>query len=305
MIYKTVSVQRVIAKVFTDLNLSEDTHRLSDFIEWAGEALEKIGAFPSFTSKVAGKDDAPLLVVSNYQTQLPYDFHKMIQVSYATSASGPFYPMRYATGSFDFGSTLTTSSTVDDIVQPESALVTLAMSLYDLSYADALAKINSEAATKALLNGMLNSMEATTASNGGTSFTDTTFDVTYLITPNYIKTNVETGYIMLAYQAIPTDADGYPLIPDNQSFIEAIYWYINMKLMYPEWKAGTVRDGVYFDARRSWNYYSKQAYGEALMPNKDQMESIKNTWLRLVPEISEHSTGYSTLGQKQIIYKDN
>ena len=46
MIYKLTSVKSVIAKVFTDLDLQEETHRVSDMIEWAGEALEKIGAFP-------------------------------------------------------------------------------------------------------------------------------------------------------------------------------------------------------------------------------------------------------------------
>ena len=110
---------------------------------------------------------------------------------------------------------------------------------------------------------------------------------------------------MIAYSAVPTDSDGYPLIPDDQSFMEALYWYITMKLLYPEWKQGSIRDAIYYDARRSWNYYCKQAYGNALMPNKDQMESIKNTWLRLVPEIDEHANFYSTLGEQQVIYNNN
>jgi len=305
MLYKTTSVKRVIAKVFTDLDLSEDTHRISDMIEWAGEALEKIGAFPSFTNKVAGKDDLPYLVLENYQSLLPHDFHKLIQVSYGTTETGPFYPMRYATGSFDWGSTVTSTSTSLDQVSPESDLVTLTMSLYDLTYEEALAKLNSEPATKSLVQSMLTQMQGTNTRSASTDYIDTTFDYTYLITPNYIKTNVETGYVMLAYQAIPTDAEGYPMIPDNQSFLDAIYWYINMKLLYPEWKTGKTRDAVYYDARRSWNYYCKQAYGDALMPNKDQMESIKNSWLRLVPEINEHSTGFSTMGQRQIVYNHN
>jgi len=305
MIYKTTSVKSVIAKVFTDLNLEEGTHRLSDMIEWAGEALEKIGAFPSFVNKVTGKDDIPLLVMENYQVNLPYDFHKMIQVAYSTSENGPFYPMRYATGSFDWGSELTETDSDLGTVYPESAIVTLAMSLYDLSYEDALAKINNEPATKALLNSMLTQMGENDTTRSATSFIDTTLDYTYLITPNYIKANVETGYIMLAYQAVPTDGEGYPLIPDEASFLEAIYWYINMKLLYPEWKGGHVRDAVYYDARRSWNYYSKQAYGNALMTNKDQMESIKNTWLRLVPEINEHNSAFSTMGESQLIHNHN
>jgi len=309
MIYKTTSVKRVIAKVFTDLDLQEGEHRISDMIEYAGEALEKIGAFPSFINKVTGKDGNAILIVANYQTQLPSDFHRLIQVSFSTVETGPFYPMRYATGSFDWGSTLntdTSSTTATSVVYPESALVSLAMDLYSLTYSAALTKLNNEPSTRSLLNSMLSQMgESGKASANNDEVQNTTTDYTYLITNNYIKTNQSTGYIMLAYQAIPTDSEGYPLVPDDASFIEALYWYIVMKLLYPQWKQGSIRDAVYYDARRSWNFYCKQAYGNALMPNKDQLESIKNTWLRLIPEINEHSTCFSTLGERQNIYNAN
>jgi hypothetical protein len=109
----------------------------------------------------------------------------------------------------------------------------------------------------------------------------------------------------MAYQAIPTDANGYPLIPDDIDFIEALYWYITMKLLYPEWKMGRVRDEVYYDARRSWNFNCKKAYGNAMMPNVDQLEAIKNQWIRLIPELDEHSNGFATLGERQKIYNQN
>lgn len=304
MIYKTTSVKRVIAKVFSDLDLQEGEHRIADMIEWAGESLEKIGAFPAFINKVAGKDDLPLLEVSNYQATLPYDFHRMIQVAFSTAEAGPFYPMRYATGSFDYGSQLT-NTVSSSVTYPESALIALTMELYSLTYLEALNKLNTEPSTKSLINSLLNQNGTYTPIQDSDDILNTTVDYTYIITDNYIKTNQPTGYIMLAYQAVPTDDQGYPLIPDDASFIEAIYWYITMKLLYPQWKQGTVRDAVYYDARRSWNFYCKQAYGNALMPNKDQLESIKNTWLRLVPEINEHATGFSTLGERQNIYDAN
>ena len=47
-IYKTTSIKRVIAKVFSDLDLQEESHRVADFLGWGFEALEKIGAFNSF-----------------------------------------------------------------------------------------------------------------------------------------------------------------------------------------------------------------------------------------------------------------
>jgi len=301
MIYKLVSIKRVIAKVFTDLDLQEGDHRVLDMVEWASEALEKIGAFPSFINKVTGRDAEPIITIGNYQSRLPCDFHSVIQVSFSENINGPFYPMRYGTGSFDYGKVTNEVNTIITTF-PESSLVTLAMTLYDLDYAAALAKINDEPITRSTLNGLLNQMTGTGSAKQIDAYTNTTNDYTYIITSNYIKVNVSTGYIQMAYQAIPTDNNGYPLVPDDADFMEALYWYITMKLLYPQWKQGSVRDAVYYDARRSWNYNCKKAYGNAMMPNIDQLESIKNSWLRLVPEINEHATGFSTLGEQQKIY---
>lgn len=301
MVYNLTSVNRVISKVMTDLDLKEGDHRVSDMIEWSGEALEKIGGFPTFINKVMGKDGLPLLQISNYQAKLPCDFHSLIQIGYSTNTTGPFYPMRYATGSFDYGSTYTEDSSIS-YVAPTSDLVTICMSLYNLSYVDALAKINTEPNIRSILTALV----SPTTSNSLADGTNTTTDCTYLINGGYVKTNQETGYLMVAYQAIPTDNQGYPMIPDNQSYIEAIYWYITMKLMYPEWVGGRVRDAVYADAKRSWNFYCKQAYGNAMMPNgAEQMETIKNTWHRLVEEFNEHDSFFSTMGQEQVIYNNN
>jgi len=306
MIYKLTSVKSVIAKVFTDLDLQEETHRVSDMIEWAGEALEKIGAFPYFVNKVTGLEGRPLLELSNYQCKLPCDFYSLIQMTYSENANGPFLPMRYSTGHFETAGD-TEDITNTTITPAESDIVTFTMQLYDLTYDAALTYLNTNPEKRVLIASMISDGYAKVVNidhNLGNPLT-TTEDITYVIAHNYIKTNVRTGYIMMAYQAIPTDCDGYPMIPDEISFKEAIYWYITMKMMYPKWAEGRIRDAVYYDARRSWNYYCKQAYGDALMPNADKLESIKNAWVRLVPNLKEHASGFSTLGQEEYYYNHN
>jgi len=258
MIYNYVSVKKVIAKVFADLDLNEKPHRISDMVEYAGEALKKIGAFPAMITRTTGKEDLPLLVLSNYQAKLPADLNTINQVAYSVKQLGPFYPMRYATGSYSSNHTVKGTSVIPTQNTPDSEKDTM----FSLDYS-------------------------------------------YIIVGGYIKTNIKDGYLLISYQAIPTDSDKYPLIPDDESFFEAIYWYINMKLTYPEWKEGRVRDAVYYDAKSSWNYYRKQAYANAMMPNPDQLESIKNTWLRLIPEINAHDTFYSTLGEQETIYNND
>lgn len=262
MIYNLVSCRRVIAKVMTDLDLQEEAHRISDFVSWIGEGMLKIGAFPALTTKVTGKEGIPLLEIIDYQAKLPCDMHTLNQIAYSKDNNGPFYPMRYATGSYSFN------------------------------------------------HGMSNDLPPTTSENTDhqpTTEQGTTFnaDYTYSVVGGFVKTNIRTGYLLVSYQAIPVDEDNYPLIPNDESFMEALYWYINMKITYPQWKNGTVRDAIYYDAKSSWNYYRKQAYGNAMMPNADQLESIKNTWIRLIPEINANKNFFSAIGQQDIAYNQN
>jgi len=300
MIYNYLSVHNIISKVLTDLDMQEEHHRIYDMIEWSGEAIKKIGAFGSFVKKVTGYGDNPDLVVSNYQAELPPDVFRVIQVFFSDKANGTYYPMRYASGSLD-------GAWKDKIEYPStgssylnSDLIQLAMLLYGLSYEEALEQLNDGTLNRDLLISILGGNE-----RGIISFDDKGFDLQYTINDGRINVNQRDGFIRLAYEAIPVDDDGFPMIPDHESYREAIYWYIVMKLLYPKWVIGKIRDQVYFEARNSWNYYMKQAYGNAMMPNRDMMESIKNTWNRLVPEMTEHDTGYHTVGQRQIYYNNN
>lgn len=262
MIYNLVSCRQVIAKIFTDLDLQEESHRVVDFVEWIGEGMMKIGAFPSFVTKVTGKDGFPLLEIDDYQAKLPSDLYTVNQVAYSKTNQGPFYPMRYAAGSFSSHNTMTAPTTVTTSDN--------------------------------------NDYQPSTQS--GTQFSG---DYYYSIAGNWVKTNIRAGYLLISYQAIPTDEDGYPMIPNDVSFFEALYWYVNMKITYPQWKNGQVRDAVYYDAKSSWNYYRKQAYGNAMMPNGDQLESIKNTWIRLIPEINADKNFYSTSAHQEVAYNLN
>lgn len=310
MIYKYTSCKSVIAKVFTDLNLQEDAQRISDFIEWCGEGLEKIGAYEQYTIKVAGKEGLDPLTIENYQAKLPDDFEKLIQVGYSKTMTGPFFPMRYASGSFDTNRVLTAVKRAQDsvdVLDNASALITMndviwTMTLFDLSYSDAMARLQSEPTLKNFMQYLITSANVTDFNNstdGGTTYTG---EIVFTINDNYIKTNVSTGYILLAYLASPTDTEGYPLVPDLASYKEALYWYIVMKMLYPKWLSGEIRADVYYHAEMKWNFYRKQAYAEGMMPDAERLDIIKNIWIKLVPDIDAHDTFFSTINKREHIY---
>ena len=61
MITKLTSIKTAIAKVIADLGLEEDEIKISDFREWAAEAIEKIGAVQQFEHIVSGVEGAPII----------------------------------------------------------------------------------------------------------------------------------------------------------------------------------------------------------------------------------------------------
>lgn len=331
MITKLVSAKTAIAKVIADLNMSEDDMRISDMREWCGEALEKIGAVTQLIKKVSGVDGTPVLKINGHQAALPCDLHHLHQVAYSFSCNGPWLPMRKATGSFSVWGKHNTSECcgkcINDcdghcghccchhgtdcgqcpnMIIQDDVLVNLVVDMYgNIDKTEALEMINTNDNMRTILTNLINCHTLNLTDFHDMVNANASTDLQYSIKPGYIMTNAPCGYLKLSYSAIPMDEDGYPLVPDKASFMEAIYWYITMKLKYPEYLNGTLRRDVYYDIRNSWNFYCRQAYAEALMPNEDGLESIKNSWNKLVPEIMDHSTFYSHTGERQVIHNAN
>ncbi len=123
----------------------------------------------------------------------------------------------------------------------------------------------------------------------------------FVINNGYIQCSHKHGYVALSYKTIPLDDEGYPMLPDHISAIEACYWYITMKYYYPKWVTGQIRDAVYYHSQNSWNYHCKNAYGCALMPDQTEMINIKNTWLRMLPIVNEDMSGFQDLNKQEHI----
>ena len=125
--------------------------------------------------------------------------------------------------------------------------------------------------------------------------------VSYTINDSYINTNIENGEATIAYLAIPTDAEGFPLVPDDEGYKEAMEKYVVMRLKYPEFLAGTYNANIYMKLEKDWHKYCAQARGNANMPTIDELESIKNQWVRLMPQMQKHKDFFKTLNSGERI----
>lgn len=299
MITNLVSSKRIIAKVLADLDLEEKDIRISDWREWIGEALEKIGAMTQFIPKVSGEDGAPIIKLTNHQAELPCDLHQLHSVSYSYKCNGPWRDMRKSTGSFSVwgGQGNECCNKYDTPIQDEIIVNLMIDLIGNIDKTEALEILNTNQNAKTILSNLIKSHGSTGRYN------HYLHDLTYNVKPGYIMTNVPCGYLRLSYSSIPMDEEGYPLVPDMASFSEAIYWYITQKHYYPKRLRGEIDRRDHTEMKMSWNFYRQQAYTEAIMPNVDEMESLKNVWVRLYPNQRAHQSHYDFIGQRENIYK--
>lgn len=126
-------------------------------------------------------------------------------------------------------------------------------------------------------------------------------DLTYKIQGQVIYTSMKEGTIEIAYQAIPVDCDGYPMIADNSSFREALELYITKKRYKVLFDTGKIKGDVYNSTCQDYAFVVGQAQTSLIMPSIDEMESITNSWNTLIPRVTEHRMGFINNGSKETL----
>lgn len=300
MITNLVSSKQVLAKVIADYNLAEDDIRISDIKSWIGEGMELIGAINQMDHRVV------TVPIEGYQCKLPCDLHQLDSVAYSSSTAG-WVPAKKSTGTFSVFNNKCDCNKPEMLIQ-DTALIPLVKNMFNLiDDKEALEKLNEDPNMKKTLQGLIN--HATDSSvNGvlkpGVKANDCA-RVQYDIKPGYLVWNIRDGFAKISYRAIHTDNDGMPMIPDNQTYKEALVYFIGTKLLYPDYIKGAIPQHVYYNIKNSWNFYRKSAYAEAMLPYQDELNNISNTWHTLVPELDNDETFFSHTGDRQEIYNQS
>lgn len=94
-----------------------------------------------------------------------------------------------------------------------------------------------------------------------------------------------TGNIDLHISQIPLDERGYPLVPDHGIWRVALKNYLETKRLYPKMLDGEVSPQIYQFMQAQWGITMTQASAVAAAPSQDMIESLKATWLNIVPQL--------------------
>jgi hypothetical protein len=282
-IYKTISSKVVLRKVFRDINPNTDNW-IDDAIEWIGEALEHIGASTQLETKTCIVD------IADYKGVLPNDLYYINQVAV---------------------NTLVSSTTVNELNKLTKQVKDLTTSVENSSgsFNSDLRELNSRITV--LENRIMNDdglsiLEYCTktfprSSDCPECSQDTASPKScYYIENDRVKTSFLTGKLCLSYKAFPTDDDCYPLVPDEISFKEAMFWYVYKKMLLGNMQPSA--NGIdYLFADQQWKFYCTQARNQANYPDIDRYESFMNQWVRLIPNINRHESGFENLNTREDI----
>lgn len=246
MVYHQESSQGIISKVYRDFAITMSGWE-ANAIEWIGEVLDSLGNVPIFEPKTKE------ITVSSFRAAIPCDLYLLEVVEY----NGCHLP---------YG--------LDTVHDRSTVSVTADGSLVDTSAS--LFKTNVDGSLSDDAVRYFYQVRKTLNYSGA-------MGESYWVKPGYIVTSFESGTIKIHYRGWPIDDKGFPLVPSNPFAKQAITWYIFSRLLMGGYEHPQFR---YDYAFNQYEKYFLMAQNDMAMPSPDKFASIKNMWVRMIPNIS-------------------
>jgi len=234
-----------------------------DFRLWTAEIVDIIGFPLQYIPKVIGVNSNPEYHFENYQVPLPCDFHKLIPGG--ISVDGNY--VRWNQNSFHY----LMDGDCCDVTTLNDQKLQIFTDQFGNQFAPEL----------------------------GRQVNDQFQEVTFSINDGTITFNKKTGDCCLAYWAIPIDNEGYVMIPDTAKYKRAVTNYIIWKNDYILWRQQSLSDKVFKHSDDEMNWAIASCIGELKMPSVEQVETIKNSIIRLTPLVTAYNQFFRKLGQQE------
>ena len=127
-----------------------------------------------------------------------------------------------------------------------------------------------------------------------------TGELTYKIQGMVIFTSTKDADIEIAYRAFAVDDEGYPLLPDNTSFLRGLENYIKLQWFTVLYDMGKISQQVMFNTQQEYAWAAGDAQSEFSRLDLDKAETLFNSFKTLLPRNNEHWKAFFTNGSKEI-----
>lgn len=268
MIYKLTSINTVISKIVRDLGLGTEEIPWQDFIEWSAEGLNHIGSFAQYEAKTI-----PIAII-NHKGVLPCDFYKIIGVTKSKCFNEPLSIKTREEINFFLDNLFEIRHNIPLWYWPQLTAGTLELS-----------KINE------------NSYQGRITEQPIVTHHDQSNRVS--INSNGITAGFKCGFLQLEYLAFPVDCDGFPLVPDDVVFFDALFWKVVYQLSIRGYLFTNPQLNDIGFTRSMWTRYCGQARADSNMPDPLQAEQWKNNFLKLLPNFYPERSNYNAIYNNQ------
>lgn len=250
--FKFVSAKEIMARVIRSLGYKLPSTYQDDVLEWIGEGIGFIQVTNSLVYASTGEcGDEDELICKNHCVSLPCGFVSILAVEN------------------EYGARLAQSSGVssNSRYMDNSRISVFETNPYWHQTSDGLP--TDKPGTSIPLYGE-DIHQATEVTNG--SFYD--------IRGNYLQTSFESGFVRVHYLSVPVDKEGYPLIPDNENFKQAIEWHIIKRLVGSGYEHKVFN---YDYADQQYEKYAARAMNEVSYYTPDGAARAHKSLIRLIP----------------------
>ena len=120
-----------------------------------------------------------------------------------------------------------------------------------------------------------------------------------------IYTSFSEGKIQIAYRAIPVDEDGFPLLIDNDTYLDALESFIKMKVFEVKFDQQKIPAGVFQNAQQQYYAAARLLQSEFTLPSPSEAEALARLWNTMIPKVRQFDRGYKHLGSREYLRNQN
>ena len=118
-----------------------------------------------------------------------------------------------------------------------------------------------------------------------------------------IYTSFPEGIVQIAYKAIKTDENGFPMLVDNENFLAALEAYIKKQVFTVKFDTGKISAGVLQNAQTEYAFLAGELEAEFTIPSTSEMEAITRSINVLIPRMRDFDNGFRNLGDREYLRK--
>ena len=113
------------------------------------------------------------------------------------------------------------------------------------------------------------------------------------------------GMVQVAYRAVPVDEDGFPMVLDNETYLDALEAYIKVRVFTVKFDQGKLAAGILQNAQADYAASSRVLLSEMNIPSVSEMQSLANIWSAMIPRVREFDKGFKDMANREYLRRHN